>query len=256
VVQQNLFGLRDPTAGPNATAARGIVTGLGGDITNVNLYTSAAVLQKYAGNIANATNELRANYDAANRTFTSTYIANTIASLDVAPTAGDPLLNFAVNTPINNKDAEIYGAEIAGQYFLGNTGFGIAASYTLVRGNIGYDITADPNANQFALVGLSDTANATLIYEKHGLSTRLAYNWRGKFLNDVNRGNAHNPVYNDPYGQLDLSINYDLTKNISLSFEGINLLEEGTRQYSRDYINTWFEGEGSARYLAGARFRF
>ncbi|WP_404333665.1 TonB-dependent receptor [Sphingomonas sp. MMS12-HWE2-04] len=256
VVQRNLFGLRDPTAGPNATAARGIVTGLGGDITNVNLFTSAAVLQKYAGNVATATAELAANYDAANRTFNSTYIANTIAALDVQPTTGDPLLSFAVNTPINNKDAEIYGVELAGQYFLGNTGLGLAASYTLVRGNIGFDITADPTANQFALVGLSDTANATLIYEKYGISARLAYNWRGKFLSDVNRGAAHNPVYNDPYGQLDLSISYDVTKNISLSFEGINLLEEGTRTYSRDYINTWYEAEGSARYLLGARFRF
>jgi TonB-dependent receptor len=256
VVQRNLFGLRDPTSGPNATAARNIVTGLGGEISNVNLFTSAAVLQKYNGNVAQATTELTANYSGATRTFDSTYISNILATLDVSPTAADPLLNFAVNTPINNKDAEIYGVEIAGQYFLGSTGLGIAASYTLVRGNIGFDITADPNANQFALVGLSDTANATLIYEKYGISARLSYNWRGKFLSDVNRGAAHNPVYNDPYGQLDVSLSYDLTKNISLTFEGINLLEEGVRSYSRDYIDTWYEAEGSARYLAGARFRF
>jgi TonB-dependent receptor len=256
VVQRNLFGLRDPTAGPNAQAGRNIITGLGGDISNVNLFTSAAVLQKYGGNVGQATAELASHYVPATRTFDSTYVSNTLAALNVNPTAADPLLNFSVNTPINNKDAEIYGVELAGQYFLGNTGLGIAASYTLVRGNIGFDITADPTANQFALVGLSDTANATLIYDKHGISARLSYNWRGKFLSDVNRGAAHNPVFNDPYGQVDISVSYDLTKNISLSFEGINLLEEGVRSYSRDYINTWYESEGSARYLAGARFRF
>jgi outer membrane receptor protein involved in Fe transport len=91
-----------------------------------------------------ATTELTANYCRGTRTLDSTYISNILATLDVSPTAGDPLLNFAVNTPINNKDAEIYGVEIAGQYFLGNTGLGIAASYTLVRGNIGFDVTADP----------------------------------------------------------------------------------------------------------------
>nr|WP_315383597.1 TonB-dependent receptor [uncultured Sphingomonas sp.] len=256
VVQRNLFGLRDPTAGPIAQAGRNIVTGLGGDISNVNLFTSAAVLQKYNGNVAQATADLTSNYDPATRTFESGYVTSTLAALNVNPTSADPLLNFAVNTPINNRDAEIYGAEFAGQYFLGNTGFGIAASYTLVRGNVGFNITADPNDNQFALVGLSDTANATLIYDKHGISARLSYNWRAKFLSDVNRGAAHNPVFNDPYGQVDLSINYDLTKNIALSFEGINLLEEGVRSYSRDYINTWYESEGSARYLVGARFRF
>jgi TonB-dependent receptor len=256
VVQRNLFGLRDPTAGPLAQAGRAIVTGLGGDISNVNLFTSTAILQKYGGNVAAATAELQANYVPSTRTFDSGYISNTLAAIDVKPTSADPLLNFAVNTPINNKDAEIYGVEVAGQYFLGNTGLGIAASYTLVRGNIGFNITADPTADQFALVGLSDTANATLIYDKHGISARLSYNWRGKFLAETNRGAAHNPAFNDPYGQVDISINYDLTKNISLSFEGINLLEEGVRSYSRDYINTWYESEGSARYLAGARFRF
>ncbi|MGN8001342.1 TonB-dependent receptor [Sphingomonas sp. 22176] len=256
VVQRNLFGLRDPTAGPLAQAARNIVTGLGGDITNVNLFTSAAILQQYGGNVAQATAELQNHYVPTTRTFDTPYVGQTLGALNVNPTSADPLLNFSVNTPINNKDAEIYGVELAGQYFLGNTGFGIAASYTLVRGNIGFNVTADPTANQFALVGLSDTANATLIYDKHGISARLSYNWRGKFLSDVNRGGDHNPVFNDPYGQVDLSINYDLTKNIALSFEGINLLEEGVRSYSRDYINTWYESEGSARYLVGARFRF
>jgi len=256
VDQRNLFGLRDPTAGPNAIAARNIVTGLGGGITNVNLFTSAAVLQKYGGNVAQATAELSSHYVPATGTFDSTYVSNTLAALDVMPTSADPLLSFGVNVPINNQDAEIYGLELAGQYFLGETGLGSAASYTLVRGDIGFNITADPTANQFALVGLSDTANVTLIYEKHGISARLAYNWRDKFLSDVNRGADHDPVFVAPYGQLDLSMSYEVTRNLSLTFEGINLLEEGVRTYSRDKIDTWYEAEGSARYLFGARYRF
>ena len=51
-------------------------------------------------------------------------------------------------------------------------------------------------------------------------------------------------------------MSYDINKRISLTFEGINLLEEGVRQYGRDDINTWYEAEGSARYLFGARYRF
>ena len=45
----------------------------------------------------------------------------------------------------------------------------------------------------FALVGLSDTANVTLIYEKYGFSARLAYNWRDKFLQPTNRGGQPQP---------------------------------------------------------------
>ena len=44
-------------------------------------------------------------------------------------------------------------------------------------------------------------------YEKGKVSARLSYNWRGKFLAETNRGAAHNPAFNDPYGQVDLSIN-------------------------------------------------
>ena len=49
-------------------------------------------------------------------------------------------------------------------------------------------MTSDPNVNQFALLGLSDSANAVLMFEKFGLSARLAYNWRDEFLQTVNRG--------------------------------------------------------------------
>jgi outer membrane receptor protein involved in Fe transport len=126
----------------------------------------------------------------------------------------------------------------------------------LVRGNVGIDVAANPNVDQFALVGLSDTANVTLIYEKYGISARLAYNWRAKFLSQLNRDSYHNPVYTAPYGQLDLNVSYDITKNIAVSFEGINLTEEGVRTYGRDPSNTWYQAEGSARYLVGARFKF
>jgi len=43
---------------------------------------------------------------------------------------------------------------------------------------------------------------------------------------------------------------------ISVSFEGINLTEEGMRTYGRDKVETFFMQEGSARYLLGARFKF
>ena len=125
-----------------------------------------------------------------------------------------------------------------------------------MRGNVGIDVTAPTNVDLFALVGLSDTANATLIYDKHGISGRLSYNWRAKYLSGVNRDAFRNPTFTAPYGQVDVNISYDITPNIAVSFEGINLFEEGIRTYGRDEMNTWFEVEQSARYLIGARYRF
>ena len=259
LVEQNLFGLRDPSSGAPGTrsgTASAIVKGLGADTSDVNLFVATALLQKNAGNVAAATAEFQANYNTANRSLNQTFVDQTQGSINIVPDTSDPLFNFSVNTPINNKDAEIYGFEVAGQYFFGSTGLGVSASYTLVRSNVGIDVAADPSVDQFALIGLSDTANATLIYDKYGISARLAYNWRDKFLSQTNRDSYRNPAFTDPYGQLDLNVSYDVTPQIAVSFEAINLLEEGVRTYGRDYINTWFETEGSARYLIGARYRF
>src|SRR5438046_1299860 len=48
-----------------------------------------------------------------------------------------------------------------------NSGFGIAGSLTKVFGDVGFDRGSSPTSNAFAVTGLSDTANATLIFEKY-----------------------------------------------------------------------------------------
>ncbi len=259
VVKKNLFGLRDPSsgvAGSRSGTAKAQLQAIGADVTDVNLFTYTALLQQNAGNVAAATATFQANYNPAQRALNQAFVDTTLAAVDILADANDPLFLFNVNAPINNKDAEIYGLEIAGQYFLGNTGFGVSAAYTLVRGNIGIDVGADPDVDQFALIGLSDTANATLIFDKYGISARLAYNWRGKFLSQVNRDGDHNPAFTKAYGQVDVNVSYDITPQIAVSFEGINLFEEDVLTYARSTNQPWFVSEGAARYLVGARFRF
>ncbi|MDH7973669.1 TonB-dependent receptor [Sphingomonas sp. AR_OL41] len=258
VVQRNLFGLRDPSsgaAGSRSGSAKAALQGLGADITDVNLFTMTALLQQ-TGSLAAATATFSANYNPATRALNQAFVDSTLAAVDIIANANDPLFNFNVNTPVNNKDAEIYGFEIAGQYFFGNSGFGVSAAYTLVRGNVGIDVAADPNVNQFALVGLSDTANATLIYDKNGISARLSYNYRAKFLSRANRDGFHSPEFTAPYSQVDLNISYDVTPHLALSFEGINLNKEGVRTYGRSPNQIWLVQEGQRRFLFGARYRF
>ncbi|WP_395337325.1 TonB-dependent receptor [Novosphingobium sp. BL-8H] len=260
LVNRSLFGLADPTSGQpgtrSGTAKTQLQSTFGADITDVNLFTYTALLQQNNGDVAAANAQFAQHYNTQTRALDQGFVDSTLAAVDIVADANDPLFDFSVNTPINNKDAEIYGVELAGQYFLGNTGLGIAASYTLVRGDVGIDVAAPPSVDQFALVGLSDTANVTLIYEKYGISARLAWNWRDKYLSQLNRDSYHNPVFTAPYSQVDFSISYDITPKIAVSFEGINLFEEGVRTYGRDKMNTWYETEGSARYLLGASYKF
>ena len=259
LVNKSLFGLRDPTSGASgrsATAKTQLTNTFAADVTDVNLFTYTALLQTNNGNVAAANAQFASHYDPVGRKLDQGFVDSVLGAVDLVADANDPLFSFSVNTPTNNKDAEIYGVEIGGQYFLGETGFGIAASYTLVRGDVSIDVAADPSVDQFALVGLSDTANATLIFDKYGISARLAYNWRDKFLSQTNRDSYHNPVFTKPYGQVDFNVSYDITPHIAVTAEGINIFEEGVRTYGRDEINTWYLAEGSARYLLGARYRF
>jgi TonB-dependent receptor len=260
LINRNLFGLRDPTSGTagthSGTAKNQLTSTFGADLTDVNLFTYTALLQRNNGDVAATNTQFAANYNAQTRALNQGFVDQILGSTDVLPTASDPLFNFAVNTPINNRSAGIYGFEIAGQYFFGQSGLGVAASYTMVRGNVGIDVAADPDVDQFALVGLSDTANVTLIYDKHGISGRLSYNWRGKFLSAVNVDSYHNPTFTAPYGQIDLNISVDVTPRLAVTFEGINLNDEGVRTYAREKMETFYQAEGFSRFLLGARYKF
>ena len=256
--QSPLFGLRNSTSGAPGTTSGDAVAALRAQnvpLNAQNLFVMSALIQN-RGSVAAATTEFLSNYDLATAQLNAAYATNIANTLDVATLANDPLWSFLVTQPVNNRDAHIYGLELAGQHFFGDTGFGVAASYTLVRGDISFDNGASPDEDQFALLGLSDSANVTLIYDKGGLSTRLAYNWRDKFLSSYNRVPFRNPVYNRAFGQLDLNISYDISPSFAVSFEGLNLTRESVRTYGRDEDQLWYAQELDRRFMLGARFKF
>jgi TonB-dependent receptor len=252
---ENLFDLHDPSSGADGTRSGDAVDylqSIGADLSDVNMFTMTALIDQFG--LASAITQFQANFTNGN--LSQAFVDQTLQAYNVTANTADPLFDFQVQKPINNQEGHIYGFEIAGQYFLGDTGFGIAGAYTMVEGDIGYDITLPPTADQFALLGLSDTANATLIYENYGFSARLAYNWRGAFLSNNSRGGSRNPVFVDEYDQLDLNLSYDVTENIAVSFEGINLTKSNVKTYARTENQPWFIVEGDRRFYLGARYRF
>lgn len=253
---RNLFGLRDPSSGAAGTrsgmalAELGV---LGADPTDINLFTMTALIDQFG--LATASSMFSANYSGGS--LDQGFVNSVYIAYDVVPDASDPLFDFEVTGPINNREGKIRGIEFAFQHFFGDSGFGVQGNFTYVDGDVEIDVGADPSVDQFALVGLSNSANATLIYENHGLSARLAYNWRDDFLASTNRGGgSRNPVFVDEFGQLDLNVSYDVTDNLQVSFEGINILGENLRTYGRDYSNFWFIQELDPRFLLGARYKF
>jgi TonB-dependent receptor len=166
----------------------------------------------------------------------------------------DPVANFQITSFANQKSASLNGVELNLQHMFGNSGFGVSTNYTYVHSGLRYD-----NANtkdQFALVGLSNSYNVVGIYEDKKFTARLAYNWRGEFLNSTGDAAGANPQYTDPYGQLDVSLTYNYSDKLSFQAEAINLTNEIQRVHTRASLATENVTQAGPRYMIGARYKF
>lgn len=226
-----VFNLPNPASGPRYAAA---VAALGSN-------ADANAIRNY----------IFANFPTTTNITGVDGLGNTTG--DIFGVAGDNTLNFQVSLPVNNDEvATLSGWEFAIQHSFWETGFGAILNYTIVNGDVRYDNTKPYNVTQFALTGLSDSANAVLYYDKNGIQARVAYNWRDEFLG----GTGPNPFYIQAYGQFDVSASYELKKGLTVFVEGINITNQKRRGHRRADNEAFFASPGYGRYAAGVRFSF
>jgi outer membrane receptor protein involved in Fe transport len=88
------------------------------------------------------------------------------------------------------------------------------------------------------------------------VQVRLAYNWRGSYLNSISYGAGAQPDTRDAYGQLDLSASYDLNKHVTVFMSGTNLTHQHLYDYSV-YPNRFLYAEADGTvYTVGVRGTF
>lgn len=249
-----LYGIQDQTnaKSPRVIAALQALKNRGISQDDTSLFVMMAILDNPSAFPTGAA----AYPSTGNQSADDIVKAKIATDYDIIPVAGDPLSDWQVSAPINNKEAKLYGAELAVQHFFGESGFGLQANYTIVRGDVGYKNDKDPSESQFALLGLSDTMNIVGVYENFGVSARLAYNWRGSFLNNASKGSSRNPQYTEAYSQWDLSVGYNITDDLSVSFEGLNLTGEDRRDHGRTWNMVEYMEDLGPRYAVGARYNF
>ncbi len=226
---------------------------------------------------------------------------------------GKPVV-FNVTHPVNGAKGHARGFEIAHQQYYDFvpewlSGVGTQSSYTFVSSErslnnpvpaaycVGNDSSnqnlsingCDTDGRPFGktpLQGLSrHTVNFALMFEKRGLSARLAYNWRSKYLVAVNtwgsRGNnglntdpnsgpkylvpttindqAYGlPLWQASYGQLDGSIFYDFTPKFRVGLEAQNLNDAKTRQIMQQHAGMFTRQVfmSGPRYAIQAQYSF
>jgi TonB-dependent receptor len=146
---------------------------------------------------------------------------------------------FVVTRNLNGSSGRIKGFELAYQQFYDALpGFGIQANFTFVDSSGGKNTAinilepaqvAGAADQTLPLEGLSKKSwNLAAMYELHGISARLAYNWRERFLLTTSAANIQRPVWSEDYGQLDGSVFYSINDNIKVGLQGTNLLNSRT----------------------------
>lgn len=163
------------------------------------------------------------------------------------PTTGQTQ-NALFSSTTNGGDATMDGVELMYQQFYDTlpypfNGLGIQATYTYIDAagvpNNEIDVedeswvgeeAEDPgirvNLENVPLQGQSKhTANLIAMYELDGWSARIAYNWRSRYLLTTRDVISKAPLFYDDIGQVDASIFYNWTDNITVGLQGTNLTQ-------------------------------
>ena len=135
--------------------------------------------------------------------------------------------DYTVQRPINAGKGKVNGVLVNGQAEIWG-GFGIQANYSYQDSSTSTTIASTAVLN---LPYLSKhTVNVIPYFESGPFQARVSYNYRSEYFRTIGRLGSQEMVA--PYNQLDASASLALTKNISLTVNAQNLLDETYLQYS------------------------
>ncbi|WP_241737522.1 TonB-dependent receptor [Neptunicella marina] len=153
------------------------------------------------------------------------------------------------NSPVNGEGTDLNGFEIIYQQpfsFLPEpfNGFGVVANYTKVSSG--------------EITGLSKNSyNGTLYYEQDDYGIRVSVNKRDDYITDYTGSNGNKEHGTTGPTHVDLSAFYNVSDELTVTFEVINLTDEYERLYTtgdgnldlmREYNHT------GTQYFLGARY--
>jgi len=169
--------------------------------------------------------------------------------------------NVNVIAPSNDPDMRrLYGIEFTGSHNFSwlpgiLSGFGVNGSLNIAWANFEYPDTStlatylDP-AN---LIGLSKyVANGTVYWERKGFSLRAMYRYRSHYYKP--NGGTNRSVQDAGY--LNLSAQYDVTKNIQLKLQALNVTNTKDVFYKGGYDSIAEVSESGPQYYFGFRIRY
>jgi TonB-dependent receptor len=236
-----------------------------------NAMLSVGVFHKDIKTFIQRTNELMTYAETG---LSNAYLTGTGCSI----TGGTPACQIqpdtqvSVSRMVNTKGGPLDGVEVNWQVpftFLPGafSNMGALANYTHVKSKITYITRVDnprtPANEQLTeeanFIGLSpDAYNLTVYYEDKAFSARVSATHRSSFIRDVLRNaNGSDHSFAVPSTKVGLSMSYNVTPQLRLSFEAQNLTNEPLR-YGKDTErdDTLLYGKSGRSYVLGANYKF
>jgi TonB-dependent receptor len=164
--------------------------------------------------------------------------------------AADPLYMFNLAKPVNKYSGDLRGVELAIQHLFENN-FGFVANMTLINGDT--NVQRDQLGEQFALPGFGDASNFSVFYEDDKLSARLSYNLKAETYAGMDQ---YNPLFIKERAQVDFNANYNVTDNVVVFFEAINITDSEVELFARYEEMTFLYQDHGPVYKAGFRYKF
>jgi iron complex outermembrane receptor protein len=151
---------------------------------------------------------------------------------------------FDISQRTNGGGGHVEGAELTVQAPIWN-GFGVQTNYTYSRAKTD---SGDPLPNNSR-----HTFNLTGYYENDRVSARLGYTYRSKFFVSFDRAS---PLNQEALKSLDGQVSVNVTENIALTFDAINITNEKIKQFAGDTFRPRAIYDNGRQYYAGVRFKF
>lgn len=175
----------------------------------------------------------------------------------------DENVPWEVTSPTNAPGGPLYGFEVSYQQpftFLPGpfSNLGFIGNFTYVKAQLDYLNSAGEVVATQDLLGMSeDTSSATFYYDDGSFEARVSVVSRAGYLTNATGRNNNDREGTNGTTNVDASMSYDITDNLSISLEGLNLTDEVEDQWVDFSGNrlSYYHNTGRQFYL-GAQYKF
>ncbi|WP_448586915.1 TonB-dependent receptor [Thermaurantiacus sp.] len=188
------------------------------------------------------------------------YTGRSIVGSDIYDTPGQDRSDYQFTSTFNGGRGTLYGVELTYQQqwaFLPSPwdGFGFQGNVALLDGR--FDARERSDA---PFPGTSNTVvNASLFYEKYGLSARVSYQWRSDWPDTLGGFGTQGELADEirrAYGNLDITLRYALSPEVILFADFANLTNATYEVFENGPAFPVEVEQIGRRYLAGVKVNF